>query len=115
MKHSIKKSLIVIPFLLIGSMGYSLKAYSNNVNSVTTNGVVVFTTGSTTSTTASDSTASTTASDSTTKNTKVKAYPKTGENSGQSLLIRSLGLVIVGIVVAVFVRKYPLLKNKKSE
>lgn len=99
----------------MGSTGYALSA-----DSVTTNGVVVFITGSstesstggsTTESTTSSSTTESTTSDSPTKDsTDVEAYPETGENVGTSLFLRSLGLVLLAIVAAVLVRKFPTKK-----
>lgn len=101
---------------------------------MTTNGVVVFTTGSstesstsssttsgssiesstsssTTESTISDSSTESTTSDPPTKDsTDVEAYPETGENVGTSLFLRSLGLVILAVVAAVLVRKFPTKK-----
>lgn len=106
MKNSIKKLLIAALFLFVGSMGYALSA-----DSVTTNGVVVFTTGSSTESSTSDSTTESTTSDSLTKDsTQAKVYPKTGEKVGISLFLRSLGLVILAIVAAILVRKLPTKK-----
>ncbi|KII50407.1 hypothetical protein [Enterococcus faecalis] len=151
MKNGLKKLLIAGLFLFVGSTGYALSA-----DSVTTNGVVVFTTGSstenstsssttesttsssstesstsssttesttsssstesstggsTTESTTSSSTTESTTSDSPTKDsTDVEAYPETGENVGTSLFLRSLGLVLLAIVAAVLVRKFPTKK-----
>ncbi|MEB7776325.1 hypothetical protein NGA70_13315, partial [Enterococcus faecalis] len=57
--------------------------------------------------TASGSATASTTSDAPTKDsTNVEVYPKTGENIGTSLFLRSLGLVISAIVaVAVLGRK----------
>ncbi|HBI2078039.1 TPA: hypothetical protein I0H43_RS14325 [Enterococcus faecalis] len=129
MKNGIRKLLIAGLFLFVGSTGYTLSA-----DSVTTNGVVVFTTGSstesstsssttsgssiesstsssTTESTISDSSTESTTSDPPTKDsTDVEAYPETGENVGTSLFLRSLGLVILAVVAAVLVRKFPTKK-----
>ena len=104
MKKGIKKYLLAVFFLSFGSFGYALSAYS-----VTTKGVVVFTTGSSTESSTSGSTTESTTNDAQTKDS-TEDYPETGENVGTSLFLRSLGLVILAIVAAVAVRKIPTKK-----
>ena len=127
----LKKLMIVVLFLFVGMMGYTLSAYS-----VTTNGVVVITTGSstesTTSGTSTDSTTdSTTTSGTSTENTSngttVKGknrfnqkdswftYPRTGENVKQNLFIRTVGFVLILIVVIVGVKKISTKKEEKKK